>query len=118
MSKKKRPPAGARRPNPPPNPPTSAESTADVDGVLPADRRPVSGSIRESGNPTDEQSVPSASGPLLFTEEVRSRYFGGNVTAWWVRRNVAPTRKLRLGHSTVAWFEGDVVAWIAGRMGK
>jgi predicted DNA-binding transcriptional regulator AlpA len=25
---------------------------------------------------------------------------------------VAPEKKLRLGHSTVAWFEADVWAWL------
>jgi predicted DNA-binding transcriptional regulator AlpA len=37
----------------------------------------------------------------------------GNVSPAWVRRNVP--HKVTLGHSTVRWFEADVVAWLEMR---
>ena len=60
---------------------------------------------------------PPARGRLLFTDEVRSEFFRDRVSAWWVRRNVAPDQKIRLGHSTCAWYEEDVRAWIEARRG-
>lgn len=57
-------------------------------------------------------AAPANRGRLMFVTDVVSEIFRDNVSAWWVRRNVAPDKKLRLGHSTVAWYEGDVFAWI------
>ena len=50
----------------------------------------------------------------MFPEDIRTEIFGGRRTSWWIRRNVAPGRKLRLGHSTVAWHEQDVYDWLDG----
>jgi hypothetical protein len=60
---------------------------------------------------------PVPRGRLLFVEDVRGEVFNDRVTSWWVRRNVAPAAKIRLGHSTVAWYEEDVWAWVNGRKG-
>lgn len=54
-------------------------------------------------------------GRLLFVPDVVTEVFQGRVSAWWVRRNVAPSQKLTLGHSTIAWYEDDVWTWIASR---
>lgn len=62
-------------------------------------------------------SAPSPRGRLLFPEQVAASVFHGRVTAEWVRRTVAPEAKIRLGHSTVAWYEADVAAWIESRRG-
>jgi predicted DNA-binding transcriptional regulator AlpA len=58
-------------------------------------------------------SVPvSSRGRLLFPDQVAEEVFSGRKSCWWIRRHVAPEKKLRLGHSTVAWFEADVWAWL------
>ncbi len=54
-------------------------------------------------------------GRLLSAAQIRMEIFQGTVSEWWVRRRVAPQRKLRLGRSTVRWFEQDVLEWLAGR---
>jgi len=54
-------------------------------------------------------------GRLLFVDDVVNEVFQGRVSAWWVRRNVAPAQKLVLGHSTIAWYEDDVWNWVHSR---
>lgn len=51
----------------------------------------------------------------MLTKMVRSEIFHDAVSEWWVRRNVAPAKRLRLGHSTVAWYEADVLEWLDSR---
>jgi predicted DNA-binding transcriptional regulator AlpA len=51
----------------------------------------------------------------MLTKTVRSEIFCNAVSEWWVRRNVAPDKRLRLGHSTVAWYEDDVRDWLDSR---
>lgn len=58
-------------------------------------------------------SPPPARGRLLTAQQVADELLGGNVTAIWVRRHVPG--KIRLGHSTVAWYELDVLAWVESR---
>jgi hypothetical protein len=68
---------------------------------------------------TADKTVPPApKSRLLFVDEIRREFFGDRISAWWIRRNLAPDKKIRLGHSTIAWYEHDVVAWIASRQGK
>lgn len=52
--------------------------------------------------------APPARGRLLTAEAVAALI--GGVSPSWVRRTVPG--KLRLGHSTVRWYEGDVLQWI------
>lgn len=68
------------------------------------------------------QSTPSVPQPprggrLMFPEDIRTEIFNDRRTSWWIRRNVAPAKKIRLGHSTVAWYEQDVHEWLAGLQG-
>jgi len=49
---------------------------------------------------------------LLLTSEQVAQLIGG-VSAAWVRRNVRP--KMRIGHSTVRFYAGDVQAWLEAR---
>jgi hypothetical protein len=63
----------------------------------------------------DDREAPVARGRLLYVADVRREIFRDGVSEWWVRRNVAPDKKIRLGHSTVAWWEHDVVQWIDNR---
>jgi predicted DNA-binding transcriptional regulator AlpA len=59
------------------------------------------------------KGLPSSQGRLLFPDQVAELVFHGRKSSWWIRRHVAPTKKLRLGHSTVAWFEADIWTWLA-----
>jgi len=65
-----------------------------------------------------ELRVPASGGRLLFTNDIRREFFHDRKSLWWVRRNVAPAKKIRLGHSTCAWYEEDVRAWLEGLKGK
>jgi predicted DNA-binding transcriptional regulator AlpA len=51
---------------------------------------------------------------LLCAREIVADLFGGTVSDQWVKRIVAPDRRLRLGHSTLRWWRSDVQAWLAG----
>jgi hypothetical protein len=64
-----------------------------------------------------EPSSSVSGGRLLFTDEVRREFFHDRKSLWWVRRNVAPEKKIRLGHSTCAWHEEDVRAWLESLKG-
>ncbi len=54
---------------------------------------------------------PTDRGRLLTPAEVAS-LIGGRSDSW-VRRNVP--HKLKLGHSTVRWYEDDVLSWLESR---
>jgi hypothetical protein len=56
---------------------------------------------------------PPPRGRLLTAAQIASDLFTGTVSPTWVRRRVP--HRLRLGHSTVRWFEADVLAWLAGQ---
>lgn len=62
-------------------------------------------------------TAPADRGPLVNVRTIRREIFNNQVTEWWIRRNVAPDRKIRLGHSTVLWYEADVRAWLRDREG-
>lgn len=51
-------------------------------------------------------------GRLMTARELRNEIFGEAVTEWWIRRNVAPQARIRLGRSRVVWHEYDVRAWL------
>lgn len=57
-----------------------------------------------------DATPPPDRGRLLTADQVARECFAGHVKAQWVRRNVRP--KVRLGHSTVLWYEHDVRDWI------
>jgi len=54
---------------------------------------------------------PPNRGRLLTAAQVAETI--GSVSSAWVRRYVP--HKLRLGHSTVRWYEHDVLTWIESR---
>ena len=54
---------------------------------------------------------PPNRGRLLYVDDVRTEIFRGKKTAWWVRHNVAPDKKIRIGRDC-AWYESDVYAWL------
>lgn len=53
-------------------------------------------------------SPPPDRGRLMTPEQVADLV--GGVSPAWVRRNVP--HKVRLGHSTVRWYELDVQGWL------
>jgi hypothetical protein len=66
-----------------------------------------------------EPSSPAQIGPpvdrgrLLSAEQVATELLHGGLGPAWVRRNLP--HRIELGHSTVRWFETDVMAWIEAR---
>lgn len=60
---------------------------------------------------------PPDRGRLLTADEIAEEIFRSKVSAWWVRKNVAPAKKVVLGHSTVMWYEHDVREWVDSRRG-
>lgn len=51
-------------------------------------------------------------GPLLNARQIRQQIFAGSRTERWIRKNVAPSKRIRLGHSTLLWYERDVFVWV------
>jgi hypothetical protein len=60
--------------------------------------------------------APAPRGRLLFVEDVRTEIFRGRKSAWWVRHNLAPDKKLKIGRDC-AWYEHDVYAWLESQRG-
>lgn len=48
----------------------------------------------------------------MTATELRTELFGDAVSEWWIRKNVAPHARIRLGRSRVVWHEYDVRAWL------
>lgn len=48
----------------------------------------------------------------MTAAELRAEIFGGSVTEWWIRKNVAPHARIPLGRSRVVWHEYDVRDWL------
>lgn len=57
-------------------------------------------------------------GRLLSAEDIAQLFFGDVRRTKWVRDTVAPQRRMRLGHSTVRWYERDVNEWFDKQRGK
>jgi hypothetical protein len=69
------------------------------------------------------QSEPSREsffhrGRLMSAKDIALEFFGDARREKWVRRTVAPKRRMRLGHSTVRWYERDVNEWFDNQRGK
>jgi hypothetical protein len=62
---------------------------------------------------TEAFAPPPNRGRLMTAAQVAAELFCGTVSGAWVRRNVP--YKIVLGHSTVRWWERDVLDWIAER---
>ena len=54
---------------------------------------------------------PRDRGRLLFPEDVKEKYFKPRHSIAWIKRNVAPHSRIRIGTSS-AWFERDIDAWL------
>lgn len=60
--------------------------------------------------------VPPNLGRLMSATQVAEELFHGTVSPTWVRRNVP--HKITLGHSTVRWWEADVLRWLEIKKGS
>jgi hypothetical protein len=58
---------------------------------------------------------PPDYGRLMNAEEVAAELFDGAVSVSWVKKHLQAGR-VRLGHSTVRWYEKPVREWIVERM--
>ena len=58
---------------------------------------------------------PPDYGRMLTAAEVAAECFNGSVNVTWVKKCLQAGR-VRLGHSTVRWYEKPVRAWIVERM--
>ena len=61
-------------------------------------------------HPDDVPEPPRYRGRFMDAKEVAQEIFGGKRGAEWVKRTVP--KKKRLAHSTVGWWEYDVLDWI------
>jgi predicted DNA-binding transcriptional regulator AlpA len=59
---------------------------------------------------------PVNRGRLLYVDDVATEIFRGRKSAWWVRHNVAPTKKIKIGRDC-AWYESDVHEWLQSQRG-
>lgn len=59
-------------------------------------------------------AVPVDRGRLLHPEDVRERFFKQRHSLAWIRRNVAPEFRIRIGGTSV-WFERDIEQWLESR---
>jgi hypothetical protein len=57
-------------------------------------------------------------GRVLSAQQIATEFFSDTRKEKWVRKTVAPTRRMRLGHSTLRWYERDVMEWLDGRRGS
>ncbi len=65
-----------------------------------------------------EDTVPEPPpdlGRLMTAEEVVAKCFNDTVTVSWVKKHLKAGR-VRLGHSTVRWYEKPVRAWITEQL--
>lgn len=64
---------------------------------------------------TDELEPPPDRGRLLDADEVWREILHGKLSPQWVKRNVkgADSGRVKLGHSTVLFYEHTVRRWIA-----
>lgn len=56
-------------------------------------------------------AMPLPTGRLMYVDDIVTEIFRDRKSAWWVRHNVAPTRKIKVGRDC-AWYEADVYAWL------
>lgn len=61
------------------------------------------------------RNLPAPRGPLMRPEDIASdpELFNGTVSAKWVRSHCP--NKVKLGHSTIAFYKQDVLAFIESR---
>lgn len=57
-------------------------------------------------------------GPLMSARQIRNLVFAGSRSERWICRHVAPKARQTFGHSTVRWYERDVVAWLDSARGE
>ena len=71
--------------------------------------------VAPAPDPAGPPEPPPDRGRLMDAATIARELFHGERTEKWVRQHVAPDDKLPLGHSTVRWWERDVLRWIESR---
>lgn len=71
--------------------------------------------LHQVGHPP---ALPEDRGRLISAQEIGEELFRGSRSADWVKRVVCPEGRLTLGHSTVRWWEYDVLKWIQEQSGE
>lgn len=56
-------------------------------------------------------------GRVLSARQIATEFFDDARKEKWVRKILAPARRMRLGHSTVRWYERDVIEWLDDQRG-
>jgi hypothetical protein len=70
--------------------------------------------------PPEQRLTSPGRGRLLGVDDIRHmlpRDRGRLVSAQWVRKNVAPQKRIPYGR-TVAWWEQDFIDWLSKMAGK
>ena len=57
---------------------------------------------------------PTDLGRLWYDDEISDRFFAGRVTVRWVREHLPRQKGLKIGRGW-AWYDADILEWIAGR---
>ena len=67
-------------------------------------------------NASDAVRPPADLGRLWYDDEIPVQFFRGRVTVRWVREHLPREKGLKIGRGW-AWYENDIVEWIASRRG-
>ena len=74
----------------------------------------VLGIIGRAGDAVNDShprtSDAEASVRVLYVDDI-VQLLGGKKSRWWIRNYFAPNAKLKIGR-TVAWIQGDALAWL------
>jgi len=60
----------------------------------------------------------TARGRLLNAGQIAAELFGDPKKERWIRQSLAPEARMYLGHSTVLWWEHDVLDWLKSKREK
>ncbi len=67
-------------------------------------------------NASDAVTPPADLGRLWYDDEIPGQFFRGRVTVRWIREHLPREKGLKIGRGW-AWYENDIVEWIASRRG-
>jgi predicted DNA-binding transcriptional regulator AlpA len=71
----------------------------------------IIGSARDAVNDSRAKTTDAeATVHLLYVDDIVA-LLGAKKSRWWIRNHFAPNAKLKIGR-TVAWIQGDALAWL------
>lgn len=71
-------------------------------------------SVLDRATTTDLITPPADLGRLWYDDEIADQFFNGRVTVRWVREHLPRHKGLKIGRGW-AWYEPDILGWIAAR---